>query len=146
MLNFFDTNYNNNLDANVRTNPFDVRHASTAETQKTKDGDSNIGAYLATGVTSVNEVGYDNSRNFFAMGSGTTGAEVSQVDVKDQTQKLASFKVAYANFMSSPNKDNALALKKAYFGDDGNKPIIDNKNVRILYENKAAKIEELIKS
>jgi len=152
-VNFFDTKYYDDKTSSGISNgnnPF-VHKVESPKPQTVKRPQDNgnghdIGAYLANGVTSVGEIGSESSGNFFMNGSGITGAEASAVNVQEQTQLLAGFKTAYSNFMSVPNKQNAIKLKQAYMGEDGNAPIIDNKHVKQLYEMKKAQIEKLINS
>lgn len=104
-----------------------------------------VGAYLASGVTTVEEAKFANNNNFFVNGSMSGASEITAENVEAQTRRISSFKTAYSNFMSFPNKQSAQALKSAYFGENGDDPI-QNKSVKQLYEMKKTKIEELINS
>ena len=152
-MNFFDTKYYDDKTSSGvshRNNPF-VQKVEPPKTQTVKrpeenGSEHNIGAYLANGVTSAGEVGTESNGNIFMRGAGISGEEASAVNVREQTQLLAGFKVAYTNFASCPNKQNAINLKKAYMGDSGNTPIVDNKHVKQLYDMKKEQIEKLINS
>lgn len=136
----------------IKDNPFSLNGVSSglglvrpSLGNKSRD----VGSLLASGKTSEVEAtkNSDDNYNFFSFGNGVTTAEVSSVNVQEQTALLSAFKTAYSNFNAFPNKNTALALKQAYYGDNGgNTPIIDNKNVKLLFEGKKQKIEELLQT
>jgi len=120
-MNFFDTKY---YDDNTSQTGFSQGNTlfinkvqpktHTVNEAKEKKDEHDIGAYLANGVTSIEEVSSESGNNFFTQGNGISDSETSAVNVQEQTKLLAGFKIAYSNFTSFPNKQTAIKLKASY--------------------------------
>ena len=105
-----------------------------------------LGAYLAHGVTSTQEVGLanDNNNNIFSLGGIQGAGGDNGINVKESTQQLAAFRIAYANFSSNPSPETAQRLKDAYYGAGENSPFVNNKSVTQLYKMKEPKVNSLL--